>query len=78
MSQSIAVTEVGPAVQRGVLAEQLGEALPLEVHKSAAGFYLGTWSDEGPFTRESMEYWRTEQQARDAMAHGRWTQRWYL
>ena len=77
MTQAQAVTQARPQ-QIGVLAEQYGETLPLTVYRSAAGFYLGTWTDEGPFTRESMEYWRTDKLASNAMATGQWTQRWYL
>lgn len=77
MMQAQAAIEVSTG-QIGVLAEQYGETLPLSVYRSQAGFYLGTWSDEGPFTRESMEYWCTEKQASSAMATGQWTQRWNL
>ena len=49
--------------------------LPLEVLRSAAGYYLGTWDEEGPFTRESQEYFSNERAAWDALARGDWTQR---
>ncbi|MDR0578698.1 MAG: hypothetical protein LBI87_14500 [Candidatus Accumulibacter sp.] len=52
-----------------------GRQLPLVVLRSAAGYYLGTWDDEGPFTRESQEYFSNEQAAQDALARGDWTQR---
>ncbi len=46
------------------------------VLKSAAGFYIGTFCPvEGPISRESQEYWRTEAQAEKALQTGRWTQR---
>lgn len=59
----------------GKLSAAAGQPLPLEVHKSRAGYYLGTWSDDGPFTRESAEYWRTQDKAAEALKTGRWTQR---
>lgn len=55
--------------------EELGERLPLEVLKSAAGFYLGTASEDGPVSRESLEYWPSSAQALHALAVGDWTQR---
>jgi hypothetical protein len=47
----------------------------LEVCYSAAGFYLGTYRDGEPHTRESAEYWRRRDAAQSAMATGTWTQR---
>lgn len=74
-SQALATTEVAQE-QFGLMAEQYGEKLPLEVYRSQAGFYLGTYSERGPFTRESEEYWRKEEQAEQALATGKWTQRY--
>lgn len=58
--------------------EYCNKRLPLQVLQSAAGFYLGTVDEEGPVSRESAEYWRTEAQAAKALA-GKpgedWTQR---
>lgn len=64
----------------GRLAKVYGEReLPLEVLQSAAGYYLGTWDEEeGPFTRESQEYFPNAQAAQDALARGAWTQRTHL
>jgi hypothetical protein len=61
----------------GHLAETFaGCKLPLEVLQSAAGYYIGTFHPEdGPFSRESVEYFPTRQAARDALASGAWTQR---
>ena len=60
----------------GKLAAQAGYRLPLEVLKSAAGFYLGTASkDLGPVSRESAEYFPTQELAEQAMGSGQWTQR---
>ena len=42
----------------GVLAKQyLDVSLPLQVLQSNAGFYLGTADDDGPCSRESVEFW---------------------
>lgn len=65
------------SVSIGKLAyECLGEEHPLQVLKSGAGYYIGTFSnEEGPVSRESEEYFRTENQATLALANGSWTQR---
>lgn len=58
-------------------AEQSGGDRPLEVCRSAAGFYLGTKTATGePNSRDSAEYWRHRRDAEDALA-GRypWTGR---
>lgn len=49
--------------------------LPLCVLQSAAGYYIGTANDEGPVSRESMEYWKTEDAAETALRSNAWTQR---
>lgn len=65
----------------GKLAKMCGEDLPVQVLKLAAGFYLGTKQlDEEigmpvPFTRESIEYFDTQQEAEEALASGKWTQK---
>lgn len=74
-SQSLDQTTL---VQYGVLAEQYGEHLELQILQSRAGFYLGTFSESGPFTRESREYWNTKVMAQKAFDTGRWTQRTHL
>jgi hypothetical protein len=62
--------------QRGMLASPAGADLPLQVLRSAAGFYIGTWDPaEGPFSRESVEYWPARPAAERAFAEGHWTQR---
>ena len=62
---------------RGALAKACGYDLPLQILKSQAGFYLGTWQD-GPITRESAEYWRSQRDAETALILKRWTQRLHL
>ena len=65
----------------GALARACGQTLPLEIHKSAGGYYLGTYRFEEemgcpmPYTRESNEYWRSQQLAEKALATGAWTQK---
>ncbi|GKS73299.1 hypothetical protein AVME950_00405 [Acidovorax sp. SUPP950] len=77
MTKSQAMEKTDDAQQQfGLMAGQYGERLPLEVCRSAAGFYLGTYTDRGPFTRESLEYWRKKEQAENALATGEWTQRY--
>jgi hypothetical protein len=50
--------------------------LPLEVLQSRAGYYIGTFHPvDGPFSRESAEYFPTAQAAREALERGAWTQR---
>ena len=65
-----------PQEQFGRLALALGQRLPLQICKSAAGFYLGTTDADGaPFSRESVEYWPRREQADRALTAGRWTQK---
>ena len=60
----------------GMLAKIAGQCFPIEVCKSAAGYYIGTLDEDGlPFSRESQEYWRKPEQAAGALLQGRWTQR---
>ncbi|GGY79571.1 hypothetical protein GCM10011613_25550 [Cellvibrio zantedeschiae] len=49
--------------------------LPLQVLESAAGFYIGTANEEGPVSRESVEYWRKKELAELALREDLWTQR---
>ncbi len=59
----------------GQLALEDGFTLPLQVLQSARGFYIGTQTDEeGPFSRESAEYWPNNGEAIAALASGNWTQ----
>ena len=64
------------ASKSGKLAKRLsGADLELQVCYSACGFYLGTFDERGAFSRESKEYWRTNELARAALFSGVWTQR---
>lgn len=52
-----------------------GKRLPLQVRYSAAGHYIGTADEDGPVSRESAEYFRSQDAADHALATGRWQQR---
>ncbi|WP_288132415.1 hypothetical protein [Accumulibacter sp.] len=59
----------------GKIALAAGKSFPVSVCCSRQGYYLGTMSDEGPFSRESVEYWNSRTDAERALARGAWTQR---
>ena len=60
----------------GMLAEQFcGLHLPLTILRSNAGFYIGTADNEGPVSRESVEYFPSNEDAASALANGEWTQK---
>ena len=66
------------AVRSGALAlAWTGKRLPLQVLRSAAGHYIGTQDDEGPVSRESVEYFPSHEAARHALETSAWTQRQY-
>jgi len=52
----------------------VGKRLPLQVLRSAAGHYIGTF-DDGPASRESIEYFPSHEAARHALETSAWTQR---
>ena len=62
----------------GQLASEAGYRLPLQALQSANGFYLGTRDEEGPVTRESVEYFPSRDAAEEALATGDWTQRTHV
>ncbi len=64
-----------PPPPRAVFEARSGKALPVQVLESAAGFYLGTVNEEGPYSRESQEYWRSRKEAEKALETGSWTAR---
>lgn len=60
----------------GYLAQtHAGKRLPLQVRQSAAGYFIGTADDNGPVSRESVEYFRSYQAAEQALSTGHWQQR---
>jgi hypothetical protein len=52
-----------------------GKRLSLQVRHSAAGHYIGTADADGPVSRESVSYFRSQQVADRALKTGRWQQR---
>ncbi|MGK2924616.1 MAG: hypothetical protein ACSLE2_03260 [Lysobacterales bacterium] len=67
-----------PVTPAGLLAlAYVGKSLPLQVLRSAAGHYIGTFDDDGPASRESVEYFPSHEAARHALETGAWTQRQY-
>jgi len=58
-----------------MISRRFGFNLPLQVLRSANGYYIGTANDDGPVSRESVEYWDSLQAAADALKNKRWTQR---
>lgn len=60
----------------GYLAMKYGGLnLPIQVCESGAGFYIGTKNDSRPVSRESIEYFGSEEEAVKAIKCGSWTQR---
>lgn len=60
----------------GMIAVKYGYGkLPLQVLRSGGGWYIGTFTEEGPISRESEEYWSTEEEAQKALVDSSWTQR---
>ncbi|AUO67196.1 MULTISPECIES: hypothetical protein [Citrobacter] len=61
----------------GLLAAESGVELHIQVLSSQRGFYIDTANELGPVSRESVEYYKTSQQADIALEKGEWTQREY-
>ncbi|GKT25130.1 hypothetical protein [Acidovorax sp. SUPP3334] len=75
MNQATTVSSTA-SVRHGLLAQEFcGKRLPLQVLRSQRGHYIGTAGDEGPVSRESNEYFRTEELAQQALQGGNWTQK---
>jgi hypothetical protein len=53
----------------------VGKRLPLQVRRSAAGYFIGTADDSEPVSRESVEYFRSYEAAEQALSTGHWQQR---
>ena len=61
---------------KGILATRAGFDLPIRVLSSRAGYYIGTFSEtHGVVSKESVEYYPTQQLAEEAFRKGTWTQR---
>ncbi|EBF4233491.1 TPA: hypothetical protein JEL83_004651 [Salmonella enterica subsp. enterica serovar Elisabethville] len=64
------------APSTGLLAARFaGLSLPLQVLRSGAGYYIGTQNEDGPVSRESVEYFSTQSLAENALKQGTWSQR---
>jgi hypothetical protein len=51
------------------ICSDCGVAVKLGVHSSPAGFYIGSYCDCGPYSRES-GYYRTREQAEKVLKKG--------
>lgn len=49
--------------------------LPVKVLTALNGYYIGTQNEDGPVSRESVEYWTSKDHAQRALENGKWTQR---
>jgi len=58
-----------------VAKHYLNRQLELQVLSSENGFYIGTCDEDGPVSRESMEYFAGRDEAERALASGTWTQK---
>ena len=47
----------------------------LGVYRSAAGYYIGTYCKCGPYSRESLLYYLTKEQAQEAFDNNDWNRR---
>ncbi len=73
--EEIVMNRPGLTAGHGRLAwDYCHELLPLKVCM-ANSFYIGTWSSEGPCSRESVEYFKTREAAEEALKSGEWTKR---
>lgn len=75
MTQTSTTPRLALGVPVGKLALESGVRLELKVLQSNAGYYLGTFDEDGPYSRESLEYFPSQGIAEAAMASGEWTQR---
>jgi len=51
-----------------------GETVTLDVHSTPAGYYVGTWCNCGPYSRESV-YYASREQAEADLRSGEWVPR---
>jgi hypothetical protein len=47
----------------------------LGVYMSAAGYYIGTYCECGPYSRESLLYFLTKEDAQEVFNNDNWTRR---
>jgi len=75
------MTLPGETFNSGLVPEPGDIVSDLMILRSGAGFYLGTQCYDPeveawvPYTRESIEYWKYESDARRALTEGAWTPR---
>lgn len=69
----IAGETVGSGASAGCSSEGCPGARGPMVCRSGAGYYIGYWCDQcGPYSRESLDYYKTEEDAEDALRNGTW------
>ncbi len=60
----------------GQLAKRFSNLeLPLDICQCSRGYYIGTYCDDAPYTRESEEFWPLRELAMQALRRTDWTQR---
>lgn len=71
------VTLKSDTMKIGFLAKRYcGKNLPIQVMQSRAGYYIGTANEDGlPCSRESHEYFSTEEKAQQALDSDSWSQK---
>lgn len=68
----------GETIGRGASpnCSECGRELPIEVLRSAAGYYIGTFCPvDGPYSRESYDYYATREEAEKALQNDTWVPR---
>lgn len=56
--------------------EDCGGDLPIDIYHSTAGYYIGQWCDiDGPYSRISQEYYKSEKLAQEALDNNTFTMR---
>lgn len=73
--QAEAVNSIVPSVVGELAKHFCGKELPLQVMSSRSGFYIGTCDEDGPVSRESVEYFRDSAAAEAALGSGSWSQK---
>lgn len=67
---------IDPTLFGFIAYQTLGLKLDPTVLKSAAGYYIGTANESGPVSRESVDYYRSQEEAQKALDEGSWKQRY--
>lgn len=75
------MTLPGETISSGHVPDEADQVSCFKVLRSGAGYYIGTTyfdqdiGAELPYSRESVEYWATCDEARQALIEGKWTPR---